>query len=382
MHCVTQGSTPFRLNLHVNDLAHSVVFGRTGAGKSTLLALLAAQLRRYPKMTLYAFDKGLSLYPLTAAIRASSQGKSGQHFTVAGDDDTLAFCPLQFLETRADRAWAMEWINTLLALNGLNTTAAQRNDIASAIVTMEKSHACTLSEFSVTVQDEQIRETLKNYTIDGAMGHLLDAKTDGLDLSDFTVFEIEELMNLGDRYALPVLLYLFRRIERSLHGQPAAIILDEAWLMLGHPVFREKIREWFKVLRRANCFVLMATQSLTDAANSGIFDVIVESTATKLLLPNVYARDEDTANLYQRMGLNSRQIDILGTATPKRHYYYVSEQGRRLFDLAIGPLAMAFVGVSDKDSLATIRQLESRHGNRWVSEWLASKDLRLEDYQV
>ena len=189
-------------------------------------------------------------------------------------------------------------------------------------------------------------------------------------------------MNLGDRYALPVLLYLFRRIERSLQGQPAAILLDEAWLMLGHPVFREKIREWLKVLRRANCFVLMATQSLTDAANSGIFDVIVESTATKLLLPNVYARDEDTANLYKRMGLNTRQIEMLATAIPKRHYYYLSEVGRRLFDLAIGPLTLAFVGVSDKDSLALIRQLESIHGNGWVGEWLALKNLRLEDYQV
>ena len=382
MHCVTQGATTFRLNLHVNDLGHSVVFGRTGSGKSTLLALIAAQLRRYPNMSIYAFDKGLSLYPLTAAIRASTQGVSGQHFTVAGDDDKLAFCPLQFLGTRADRAWAMEWINTLLALNGLLTTAAQRNDIASAIVNMEKNQAYTLSEFSVTVQDEQIRETIKNYTVDGAMGHLLDAKTDGLSLSDFTVFEIEELMNLGDRYALPVLLYLFRRIERSLQGQPAAILLDEAWIMLGHPVFREKIREWLKVLRRANCFVLMATQSLTDAANSGIFDVIVESTATKLLLPNVYARDEDTANIYKRMGLNTRQIDMLATAIPKRHYYYLSDYGRRLFDLAIGPLTLAFVGVSDKDSLALIRKLELVHGNGWVSEWLALKNLRLEDYQV
>ena len=68
--------------------------------------------------------------------------------------------PLQFLDTRADRAWAMEWINTILALNGLVTTAAQRNDIASAIVNMEKNQAYTLSEFSVTVQDEQIRETI------------------------------------------------------------------------------------------------------------------------------------------------------------------------------------------------------------------------------
>jgi type IV secretion system protein VirB4 len=148
------------------------------------------------------------------------------------------------------------------------------------------------------------------------MGHLLDAEHDGLSLSEFTVFEIEELLNLGDKYALPVLLYLFRRIERSLKGQPAAIILDEAWIMLGHPVFRAKIKEWLKVLRKANCLVLMATQSLSDAANSGILDVIVESTATKIFLPNVYARDEDTAQLYKRMGLNARQIEIWPRPSP------------------------------------------------------------------
>jgi type IV secretion system protein VirB4 len=96
----------------------------------------------------------------------------------------------------------------------------------------------------------------------------------------------------------------------------------------------------------------------------------------------VYARDEDSTNLYKRLGLNSRQIDMLATAIPKRHYYYLSEYGRRLFDLAIGPLTMAFVGVSDKDSLALIKQLETTHGNDWVTEWLALKNLRLEDYQV
>ena len=370
MHCVTQGNTTYRLNLHVDDLGHAVMFGRTGGGKSTALALIAAQLRRYQGMTIFAFDKGLSLYPLTAAIRASTNGVSGKHFTIAGDEDRLAFCPLQYIETRSDRAWAMEWINTILALNGLVTTASQRNAIASAIVNMANEKSYTLSEFSVMVQDEAIRETIKNYTVDGAMGHLLDAKTDGLSLSDFTVFEIEELMNLGERYALPVLLYLFRRIERSLDGQPAAILLDEAWTMLGHTVFREKIRQWLKELRKANCLVFMATQSLTDAANSGILDVIIESTATKIFLPNVYARDEDTANLYKRMGLNSRQIDLLATAIPKRHYYTISEYGRRLFDFAIGPLAMAFVGASDKDSLALIRKLESVHGNGWITEWL------------
>ena len=375
MHCVTHGATPFRLNLHVRDLGHTFMFGPTGAGKSTHLALIAAQLRRYPGMSIFAFDKGMSIYPLAKAT-------GGKHFTVAADDDKLAFCPLQFLETKGDRAWAMAWIDTILALNNVETTPGQRNEIGNAIMSMYTSGAHTLSELSVTIQDEAIREAIRQYTVDGTMGHLLDAEEDGLSLTDFTVFEIEELMNLGEKYALPTLLYLFRRIECALHGQPAVIILDEAWLMLGHPAFRAKIREWLKVLRKANCLVLMATQSLSDAANSGILDVIVESTATKIFLPNVYARDEDTAALYRRMGLNARQIEILATAIPKRQYYYVSENGRRLYDLAIGPLAMAFVGASDKDSVATIKTLEAKYGDSWVHEWLAGRGLNLNHYGV
>jgi type IV secretion system protein VirB4 len=373
MHCVTHGSTPFRLNLHVGDLGHTAIFGPTGAGKSTLLAILEAQLQRYEGMSIFAFDKGKSMYALTKAT-------GGRHFDVAADGEKLAFCPLQFLSTKGDRAWAMEWIDTILELNGLDTTPRQRNDIGHAIQSMYKSGAHTLSEFSVTIQDEEIREAIKQYTVDGSMGHLLDAEQDGLSLSDFTTFEIEELMDLGEKYALPVLLYLFRRIERSLKGQPAVIVLDEAWLMLGHPAFRAKIREWLKVMRKANCAVIMATQSLTDAANSGILDVIVESTATKIFLPNVFARNEDAAALYRRMGLNTRQIEILATAIPKRQYYYVSDKGRRLFELALGPLALAFVGVSDKESVAEIKQLEAKYGEGWVGEWLDSRGLTLKQY--
>jgi type IV secretion system protein VirB4 len=321
------------------------------------------------------------MFPLAAAINAKTEDLSGKHFTIAADDEKLAFCPLQFLETKGDRAWAMEWIDTILALNGIETSAAQRNEIGNAIQSMHSSGAQTMSEFSLTIQDESIREAICQYTIDGSMGHLLDSETDGLSLSDFTVFEIEELMNLGDKYALPVLLYLFRRIERALHGQPAAIILDEAWLMLGHPAFRAKIREWLKVMRKANCLVLMATQSLSDAANSGILDVIVESTATKIFLPNIYARDEDTAALYRRMGLNARQIEILATAVPKRQYYYVSGSGRRLYELSLGPLALAFVGATDKESIATIKNLIAKFGHHWPNEWLSLKGLHIDDYR-
>ncbi|KTD38605.1 conjugal transfer protein TrbE [Legionella nautarum] len=375
MHCVTSGNSPFRLNLHVRDLGHGIVFGPTRSGKSTLLGLIALSWRRYPGARIYAFDKGMSMYP-------TCKGVGGEHYTIAANDSRLAFAPLQFLETKADRAWAMEWIDTILALNGLATTPHQRNEIGYAIVNMHQSQAKTMSEFSLMIQDEQIRETLKQYTIDGLMGHLVDAEVDGLALSDFMTFEIEHLMRLGEKFALPVLLYLFRRIERTLDGRPTLILLDEAWLMLAHPKFRQKIAEWLDSMAKLNCSVLMATQHLSHAANSGILDVIVESTATKIFLPNLYAREESTAALYTRMGLNKRLIDIVAEATPKQDYLYVSEMGQRVFQLTLGPLALSFVGATSPESIATIQKLELRHGKDWVPEWLLSKGLNLNDYGI
>ena len=379
MHGLTSGNSPFRVNIDVRDLGHTIMFGPTRAGKSTHLAILAMSWRRYSNARLFTFDKGMSMYP-------SCKAAGGAHYVVAGAGEKLAFAPLSNLVTRSRRAWAMGWIDDLLALNGLKTTPEQRNLIAETIIEMgtveeKEGRPGTLSEFTAKVQDIDIRAALKDYTIDGLMGHLLDAEEDQLSISDFITFEIEHLMDLGDRYALPVLLYLFMRIQEALDGRPTLIILDEAWLMLGHDVFREKIREWLKTLAKKNCRVLMATQNLSDASQSGILDVIVESTATKIYLPNMYARDEAATALYLRMGLNLRQIEIIATAQQKRDYYLVSEKGRRLYSLALGPLALSFVGATGPDDIAIIKKLEEQHGDAWVHVWLRDRGLSLDNYR-
>jgi type IV secretion/conjugal transfer VirB4 family ATPase len=390
MQCVTHGATPFRLNFHVRDLGHTLIFGPTRSGKSTLLGLAASQLFRYEDFSLFVFEKGMSMYPLGQAVESSYRRAAGglsaaplaKHYNVAADGDALAFCPLQYLETKGDRAWAMEWIDTILALNGVITTPEKRNKIADAVLTMHENGDRTLTDFTNLVQDNEIRDALAQYLADGNMGHLLDAEEDSLSLSRFTIFEIEQLMRLGQKFALPVLLYLFRRIERSLKGQPGAIILDEAWLMLAHKVFENKIEEWLRTMAKANVAIIMATQSLADAAKSSIFSVIVESTATKIFLPNVFAREEATKELYRSMGLNERQIEIIASATPKQQYYYVSEKGRRLFELALGPLALAILGRTDKDSVAAVQALEARFGDNWLDEWLRTRNVNLAEYGV
>jgi type IV secretion/conjugal transfer VirB4 family ATPase len=376
MQVVTSGSSPFRLGLHVGDVGHTLVFGPTGAGKSTLLATLAAQADRYRNMRVFSFDKGRSLETLTRAV-------GGSHYNIGDEDNTasgLSFAPMQLIQNTSDRAWALSWVEAVMELNGLKVTPQQRNEIETAIKNNAAEQSYSLSDLSNTLQDVEMREVLKAYTIDGSMGYLLDAEQDSLSFSRFTCFEIEELMNLPEKYALPIMLYLFRRIEKALTGDPAVLFLDEAWIMLGHPVFREKIREWLKVLRKKNCLVLLATQSLSDAANSGILDVLNESCPTKIYLPNAHAREEDASELYRRMGLNARQIEILATAIPKRQYYYTSPYGRRLFELALDPLTLAFVAVSDPDTLNAMRQTADQYGEDWPIRWLQNRGINIHNY--
>ncbi|MBF0482135.1 MAG: conjugal transfer protein TrbE [Desulfovibrionaceae bacterium] len=367
MVCTTQGSTPFWFNLHVGDIAHTMILGPTGSGKSTLLALIAAQFRKYKGSQVIAFDKGMSLYPLCKAV-------GGAHYNI-GETSELSFAPLQRIDDPNEQAWAEEWIATLLELQEVTVGPAYRNAIHAAMDLLKGNspNMRSLSDFVNLVQDKNIREGLQHYTRHGAMGHLLDAETDSLHLSSFVVFEIETLMNLGDKNVIPVLLYLFRRIKNSLKGQPALMLLDEAWVVFGNKVFSPKIREFLKTFRKENCGVVMATQSLSDASKSEIIDVLIESCPTVIFLANPSAKQDIQAELYRSFGLNGKQIDIIANATPKRDYYVVSTEGRRLVQLAIQKKTLSFVGVSDKENIARIKELESQYDQSWYERWLEER---------
>ncbi|MGL4209456.1 MAG: conjugal transfer protein TrbE, partial [Candidatus Adiutrix sp.] len=371
MICTTDGSTPFRFNLHCGDLGHTMIMGPTGAGKSTLLALICAQFIRYEGGRVFAFDKGMSMFPLV-------MGVGGSHYDIGGDESTLAFAPLSRIdESESELAWGCEWVEKLFEVQNMKlepNDVKLINDAMNKLVNQPESMR-NLSVFKALLQDQRLKDGLNRYTGTGIMGRFLDSNVDSLGFSNFMVFEIEELMNMGEKSMIPVLLYLFHRIQKSLDGKPTILVLDEAWLMLGNPVFREQIREWLKVLRKANCAVILATQSLSDAARSEIIDVLAESCPTKIFLPNFEADTETQREQYKALGLNSKQIEIISRATPKRDYYVVARgAGRRLMQLALGPKTLAFVGSSGKEDIREIKELMKLHGQtEWQKHWLEYK---------
>ncbi|HEV2898617.1 MAG TPA: conjugal transfer protein TrbE [Pseudaminobacter sp.] len=365
----TSGSTPFRLSTHVGDVGHMLIVGPTGAGKSVVLSLMALQFRRYPGAQVYVFDKGNS-------ARAATLAMGGEHHAL-GADGSFAFQPLRNIDDQAVRSWAAEWIAGLLAHENVAVTPEVKEAVWSALTSLATAPAeeRTLTGLSVLLQSNALKAALMPYTLDGPFGRLLDADNDRLALSDVQCFETEELMH-RQGVVLPVLTYLFHRLEGRFDGRPTLLILDEAWVYLDNPLFAARIREWLKVLRKKNVSVIFATQSLADIAGSSIAPAIIESCPQRIFLPNDRAVEPQAREAYDCFGLNERQIELIARATPKRHYYLQSRHGNRLFELGLGPVALALCGASDPASQTLIDTILSEHGQSdFASQFLSARGL-------
>jgi type IV secretion system protein VirB4 len=147
-------------------------------------------------------------------------------------------------------------------------------------------------------------------------------------------------------------------------------------LALDDPAFGAQLREWLKTLRKKNASVIFATQSLADVVESPIAASIIESCPTRIFLPNPRALEPQGAAAYARFGLNERQIEILARAAPTRDYYLQSRIGDRLFDLGLGPVALAFSAASSKADQAAIGEILATHGpDGFAAAWLRRRGL-------
>ena len=342
--CSTTGSTPFRLNLNVGDVGHTLIIGPTGAGKSTLLSIMALQWLRYPNAQVIIFDKDRSARAATVAV-------CGEYFEPGGERAPLAFQPLSSIADAAERIWAAEFIMLLLKEQKIEESATLKKEVDSALTnlaTYEKEKR-TLTVFSELVQSREIRDALRPYTLQGNYGQVFDSEEEITTKGFWLSLEMNSLMGLNQEAVIPALFYLFHVVEKRFDGRPTLLILDEAWLFLKHPVFMNQLQNWLKTLRKKNVYVVFATQEVADASNSPIMTTILSACHTKIYLPDDEALTPAMYETYAKFGLSDAEIQLLSCIQAKRDYYYRSVIGHRVFSLGMGPVALAFAGMSAPD---------------------------------
>jgi type IV secretion system protein VirB4 len=315
----TTSGTPFYFNFHVRDVGHTTIIGPTGAGKTVTMNFLMAQAQKYnPRMFFFDKDRGAEIF-----IRAI-----GGVYAVIKPMGQSDFNPLQLSNNQENRTFVAEWLRTLVLTTHNVPLTPEENDLIGYSVSgnykmpPEKRRLRNIIPFLGLEGPGSLASRMKIWHGQETHAGLFDNKRDSLDFTKARVFGFEMAKVLSDGISLgPVLLYLFHKINISLDGTPTIIVLDEAWALIDNEIFAPKIKDWLKVLRKLNAFVIFATQSVEDVSKSTISDTLVQQTATQIFLPNA----KGTVEYKNTFMLSDREFQLIKTTDPGSRFFLVKQ---------------------------------------------------------
>ncbi|NRA74039.1 MAG: VirB4 family type IV secretion/conjugal transfer ATPase [Rickettsiales bacterium] len=314
----TTSGTPYYFNFHLRDVGHTTIIGPTGSGKTVLMNFLCAQAQKFNcRMFFFDKDRGAEIF-----IRAINGV-----YTIINPEKRCGFNPLKLPENGTNKTFLLEWLRLLVTVNNEQLTSEDIKLLGAAVegnykLKREDRVLRNIVPFLGMATENSLASRLSIWHSEGSHAKVFDNDEDILDFSKVSNFGFEMAELLKDPISLnPVLLYLFHRIQISLDGTPTMLVLDEAWALIDNPIFGPKIKDWLKVLRKLNAFVVFATQSVEDASKSDISDTLIQQTATQIFLPNLKA----TEAYRTAFMVSKREFTLIKTTDPGSRFFLIKQ---------------------------------------------------------
>ena len=310
----TNHGTPYFLNLHYRDTAHSMILGRSGSGKSFLLNFLITNLQKYDPHT-FIFDVGGSFESLTRLF-------GGSYLRLGLESADFTINPFRLPPTKANLDFLTLFLKVLLGNNlGALDPATDRElyDQIENLYSLDPALR-TLDVLGNTLP-RPIAYALAKWMRGGQFGFLFDNPQDTISFSRFQCFDFQQMSRYPELLE-PLLFYILHRANEVIANRESsstfkAFFIDEAWVFLRNASIQRYITEALKTWRKHNAAMILSTQSLDELKRSELLDIIVESCATKMFLANP-DMDQD---LYRRQfHLNDTEVDLISSLIPKQQF--------------------------------------------------------------
>src|SRR5277367_1418567 len=311
----TNHHTPYYLNLHYRDVAHTMILGRTGAGKSFLLNFLITNLQKYAPHT-FIFDLGGSFESLTQLFE-------GSYIRVGLESENFKINPFSLPPTKENLDFLALFLKVLIQGSGTTELApATERDLYQQIENLYSVEPAlrTLGVLANTLGHD-MASRLSKWTRGGQFGFLFDNTEDTISFSRFQCFDFQRMSQYPELLE-PLLFYILHRAnaviaDRQISSVFKAFFIDEAWVFLKNPSIQRYVVEALKTWRKHNAAMVLSTQSLDELKRSDILEVIIESCATKIFLANP---DMDR-DLYRRQfHLNENEVEQIAGLIPKQQF--------------------------------------------------------------
>ncbi|GGA80175.1 hypothetical protein GCM10011507_34280 [Edaphobacter acidisoli] len=337
--------TPYYLNLHSGDVAHTLLLGATGSGKSFALSFLLQSLQKYNPLT-FIFDLGGSYEALTRVF-------GGTYLNVGPKNPAFSINPFSLEVTDENLNFLYLFLKVLIESGGRYELATQ--DEKALFTGIERVYKLppalrTLTNFASILGP--LGERLHRWTRAGQFGHLFDNAEDTLSFSRFQTFNFDGWSEYPDVLE-PLLFYVLQRasaeIERPENTATfKAFVIDEAWIFLKNKTIREWITRAEKTWRKKNAAMVLATQSVVELAASGMLDIVNEPCPTKIFLANPNIDRKLYARVFQ---LNDTQLELLESLVPKRDLLFIQPQRTKKLVLEVDALTYWIATNNSRDNL-------------------------------
>jgi len=326
----TNHHTPYFLNLHHRDVAHTMILGRTGAGKSFLLNFLITNLQKYEPRT-FIFDLGGSFESLTQLF-------GGSYVKIGINSPEFRLNPFSLPPTKENLDFLALFVKVLLQGGApVELDPSEERDLYLQIENLYSIDPPlrTLGVLA-NILGHRISDRLAKWTRGGQFGFLFDNSEDTISFSRFQCFDFQKMSQYPELLE-PLLFYILHRAnsvisDREISTVFKAFFIDEAWVFLKNPSIQRYIVEALKTWRKANAAMILSTQSLDELRRSEVLDVIVESCPTKIFLANP---DMDR-DLYRRQfHLNENEVDLISTLIPKQQFLIKTPELAKVANLTV-----------------------------------------------
>jgi type IV secretion system protein VirB4 len=307
----TDNSTPYFLNLHNGEVAHTLILGMTGSGKSYLANFLLQNAQKYTPLT-FIFDIGGSFESLTTIFGGSylNAGQEARDFTIN---------PFSLPQTKENLQFLFSFFRVLIEGNEqryrLDFKEERRLWDAIERMYMLEANQRTVSNFTNIVGE--LKERLHRWARGGQYGFLFDNAEDTLSFSRFQTFNFHG-WNDAPEVLEPLLFYVLHRASNEI-ADPAKLatfkifLLDEAWLFIKNETIRNYVVQAQKTWRKHNAAMILATQSIKELEESGMLAIVAESCPTKIFLANPEMNREVYREAFH---LNDTELDLIGGLVP------------------------------------------------------------------
>ncbi len=328
----TNHRTPYYLNLHCRDTAHTVILGRTGSGKSFLLNFLITNLQKYDPYT-FIFDLGGSFENLTRLF-------NGTYVRVGVHTKGFKINPFCLPKTKANLDFLALFVQLLADSRSTERLSIEEEQELYQQIENLYSVDPELRRLGVLANTlpRSLALRLQKWTEGGQFGFLFDNAEDTVSFSNFQCFDFQG-MDQYPQVLEPLLFYILHRANHLITNREIthifkAFFIDEAWTFFRNPRIKGYIVEALKTWRKQNAAMILSTQSLDELRKSDILDVIVETCATKIFLANP---DMDRELYQNQFHLNDTEIDLISALTPKRQFLVKNHEIAKVANLEVDP---------------------------------------------